>query len=216
MRAMSYETMKRVMAALAGVAEAVGNLRALFPAGCDIVDEVAEKVTEVSDHVLESAMLGDVGSPERTGKEDKTLNVQRSTPNAQVKKETATAPKAKKGRGGRPKKAAQLAVVAAKAGTPKEGPYGSTAIMDDPVTAEKPAQVMRICPDCGGSYLRTGNSQKRCKACGDAKTREAQAAWKRDKATAGEDKDGRLARIKAANERLDRIPEPEEGDGRKD
>lgn len=64
---MSYETLKRVMAALAGVAEAVGTLRALLPAGSDRADAVSQAVCELTDGLLEDAMLGEVGSPERTG-----------------------------------------------------------------------------------------------------------------------------------------------------
>jgi len=168
---MNYETVKHVMTALAAVAEAVGNLRALFPAGCDIVDEVAQKVTEVSDRVLEDAMLGAVGSPERTGRwEDGAEALLRKAerelahgaPHA-VATQKAKAVKPRKTSLGRAAaKAENAATLAAQTGkAPEPGADG------------KPEQVMRVCPDCGASYLRTGRNQKRCKACGDAKTKEA-------------------------------------------
>jgi hypothetical protein len=202
---MNCETMKRVMEALAGVAEAVGTLRALFPAGSDVADEVAQSVCEMADGILEGAMLGPVGSPERTGKagpgEERTPNVQLSTLNAQVKSETG-APKTK-GRGGMPKKTAprtlaeNAAAIAAK--IPK---------VPEPGEGEKPAQVMRVCPDCGESYLRTGNGQKRCPACADKKQKQLVREFAERKRLASAP-DNRLAKIKEANERLDRIPDRE-------
>ena len=83
-----------------------------------------------------------------------------------------------------------------------------TAPAEDPEKGSeaKPRQIMGVCVECGVSYLKNGNNQKRCNECADKSKAAAQKAWqdkKRQEAGAGPD--DRLARIKAANEKLDTI-----------
>lgn len=73
------------------------------------------------------------------------------------------------------------------------------------------------CCDCGQAYERTGNAQKRCAECGRKRQAERQAAWEARKRGGAQERQessahnlaadaDRLARIKAVNERMDRIP----------
>ena len=199
--------MKSVMAALAAVAEAVGNLRALFPAGSDIVDEVAQAVTAVSDHVLEAAMLGEIGSAERGGPspreftEDEQKRLREIVGEIKAPAATPPHPKADK------PKAKRAYVRKDKLGEPTGAAVPEQKPAADP-KADKPTP---LCVDCNGPYARTGNSQKRCPECAEARQKRQKAAWMENKRA--DDKNpaataDRLAAIKAANERLDRIPEP--------
>jgi hypothetical protein len=108
-------------------------------------------------------------APQRPAKKamaKKTLNVQRSTSNAQVKD--------------------------------GEAPHGATT--------NGPAAATMICPDCGTGFVKTGRNQKRCPECAGAKKKEWQAERneeRRNPAATAE----RLAAIKAADKRLDTIPD---------
>lgn len=189
---MNNEKTKRIMEALAQVAEAVGNLRELLPAGSDLVDDVARDVTEVSDHILETAMLGEIGSPERTG----------DTVPASTKRKTG------------PKPVAAPAAKAKRTYTRKDK-LGEPSIAPKPapdappsVPADKPKArfgVQGVCVICGKTYLKRSPVQKTCSPeCTAAKNRAYQKNKYAERADTVDASD-RLARIKAADKRLDTI-----------
>lgn len=190
---MRFETLKRVMEALAGVAESVGNLRALFPAGNDIVDDVAQKVTEVSDHVLESVMLGDVNSPERTGKyEDGAEAMLRKAERELVHGAPHIVSKPK----------------AAKKATPRVAKATPVVSPVAPATKDKPKfAVQGTCTICGKTYLKRSPVQKTCSPeCTSEKNKAyARAKYAEKSAPAGDAPGDRLSRIKAIDKKLDTI-----------
>ena len=93
------------------------------------------------------------------------------------------------------------AVKAAKAKAPKAKPE------DDGEPAPQVKKVMGVCVDCGESYLKTGNSQKRCPACALKKRAEFQKECRDKKSLPSASEAGsRLERIKAIDRKMDTIP----------
>lgn len=180
--------------ALADVAESVGRLRAALPAEIDLsglTDEVNKLTVFVVCHSMSATPRHPMAS----------APIQPAAPKA------PKAPASRKAAKKEPKAPARAYVPGDKLGDPtgadKSAPAGTSN-----ADAAKDLQRIGICMDCSVHYEKTGTNQKRCPACAKKRQNEQTAAWharkRPDNPAATPD---RLAQIKAADKRLDTIPE---------
>lgn len=209
---MDRKTFDVLMGGIGTIAGTVAEMRRALPAGSGRLDELAESVCEVSAGLMEDLMLGDVGSAERTG--------------------AAEAPAAKRERLERIRAAVVPAgKTAEKKTAEKKTGFGLKKPLERVPLAEGVGRLLPecgemlkrqtaahggTCCDCGGTFEKTGNNQKRCAACAKKKQAEAKAEWTARQA-GGVTLDAdwtknpaatreRLERIKAADKRIDTIP----------
>jgi hypothetical protein len=167
---MSKTTIEEKMAALADVAKGVSRFRELTRDNLDLSNTMVAEVFKAAGTLVASIMY--VG-PDPVNPDAPDL-----APN----------PPAPRKKPGRKPKTAQVE----KAGKP--------AFSNLPeAEAPAPKKMMGVCVDCGTSYLKTSNVQKRCPGCGADRKAAAVAS-----VSAGAD---RLSRIKAIDKNLDTIPE---------
>lgn len=204
---MKFEMLQKLMNALTEVAGAVSRLRQLLPAGSDRLDDLSEEVTNLAGEFCEEHMLGNVGSPERTGVHnispaaDAFNSGVDESDHAAIRKAgllpVSARPKAAKPKRAYVRKDKLGDPTGAKAAPVKSDPAFDVGANDKPTP---------LCIDCHAPYTKTSNVQKRCPGCAvlrkAAVQKVAQSRAKNPAATPD-----RLAAIKAIDKKLDTIPE---------
>lgn len=195
----STETRERIMAkvtseamkALADVADAVGKLRATLDAGTTLLHGLTGEVVLLSNHMTNMIMDGsDVPTYQSMAEERAKATFSKETQEAAAK-----IMKQKAGKPGRKPK-----VVTVTTATKNGDVVTRSEIPEAGETQKRKAGgKMGVCIDCGTSYLKTSNVQKRCPQCRQLKKLGPPKAAE---PSAGAD---RLSRIKAIDKKLDTI-----------